>query len=191
MKTSWDCDGAPAEPLNKINFKLRRLARALGSWSQKFMGNIRDKILMVNEIIMWLEVAQESISLSMVELSLLQRLKQRLLGLALLERTIKRQRARVQGLRDGDASAQFFRIHASRRRSRNHITCLRDEDMVASEQEAKDDVATSFFANLLDSAFTRQHDIDLSGLGLAVCDLDGLDAQLFEAEIWAAIKDMP
>ena len=140
---------------------------------------------------MRLEVAQESRQLSAVELSLVRGLKQRLLGLASLERTIARQRARVQGLHDGDATAQFFRIHASRRRCRNQILSLRDGDVVASEKEAKEDVATNFFANLLGTAVDREHDIDLSALGLDPCVLDGLEAQFSETEIWAAVKAMP
>ena len=64
VRASWDSAGAPADPLEKIDFKLRRLARELQSWSQKFVGNIRDKILMANEIILRLEVAQENRQLS-------------------------------------------------------------------------------------------------------------------------------
>ena len=191
VKSSWDSEGAPADPLKKLDFKLRRLARALKRWSQKFVGNIRDQILMANEVILRLEVAQESRQLGVAELGLLRRLKQRLLGLASLERTIARQRARVQGLRDGDATTQFFRIHSSKRRSKTHIVCLRDGDNTAVEQEEKEDLATSFFASLLGQPFNREHDIELSEMGLTPQDLSGLEAQFTEEEIWAAIKAMP
>lgn len=147
VKGSWDSADAPLDPIARMDFKLRRLAKDLQSWSSRCVGNIRDQILMANEVILRLETAQEDRRLCTVELALLRQLKKRLLGLASLERTIARQRARVQGLRDGDATAQFFRIHASKRRRRNHIMCLRDGDRVARDQDGKEDVASTYYAN--------------------------------------------
>jgi hypothetical protein len=72
---------------------------------------------MANEIILRLDVAQDSRELSRDEVLLRRGLKLRVLGLASLERTIARQRARVAGLHDGDANAQFYRILASKRRN--------------------------------------------------------------------------
>jgi hypothetical protein len=71
---------------------------------------------MANEIILCLDVAQESRLLSLDEQNLRRGLKLRVLGLASLERTIARQRARVAGLRAGDANTQYFRILSSKRR---------------------------------------------------------------------------
>jgi hypothetical protein len=92
---------------------------------------------MANELILRLDVAQESMSISIDETTLRHDLKLRVLGLASLERTIARQRAPVAGLRDGDANSQFYRILASKRRHRSHIERLSVGDQVVSDQDAK------------------------------------------------------
>jgi hypothetical protein len=69
--------------------------------------------------------------------------------LASLERTIARQRARVASLCDTDASAQFFRVYASKRSKRNHISTLISGDRMVVDQADKEHVATDYFAQLL------------------------------------------
>jgi hypothetical protein len=146
--------------------------------------------LVAHEVIARLDAAQESRALSVDEQSLRKGLKRRLLGLASLERTIARQRARVVGLKEGDANAQFFLIYAAKRSRRNIITCLRDGDRVASDQAALEELATDFYVNLLGKAQPRHHDISLCFLGLPTVDLAGLDAQFGNDEVWIAVKSL-
>jgi exonuclease III len=188
---SWGSAGAPADPLQLLDFKLRKLSRDLQRWSSKRVGNIRDQILIANEIIFHLEAAQDHRSLSGAETGLRRSLKLRLLGLASLERTIARQRARVAALRNGDASTQFFRICASTRQRRNQILRLSDGDATAEDQGDKEELATQFFARLLGHAMPREHDLSLGAMGLSSLDLRGLDATFFEDEVWAAVRAMP
>jgi hypothetical protein len=124
----------------------------LQRWSAKRVGSIRDQILIANEAIFRLDAAQDLRPLSADEVTLRRRLKGRLPGLASLERTIARQRARVTAVKDNDASTQFFRINASKRRRRTFLARLRHADVAASEQAEKEDLATSFFAELLGHA---------------------------------------
>jgi hypothetical protein len=104
-----------ADPLRRLDRKLRRLARDLQRWSAKRVGSIRDQILIANEVILQLDKAQDARPLSLAEANLRRMLKMRLLGLASLQCTIARQRARVAALKDGDGSTQFYRINASKR----------------------------------------------------------------------------
>jgi hypothetical protein len=97
--------------------------------------------------------------------------------LASLERTIARQRARVAGLSDGDASAQYYRIISSKWRRRNFISRLRLGDRVASDQESKEDIATEFYVGLLGTARPRDFDLSLEAAGLQPVGLAGLEAQ--------------
>jgi hypothetical protein len=126
VKGIWDDPSGdmPADPLCKLEFKLRRTNRGLQSWSQRKVGSIRDLILVANEVVSRLDVAQEGRQLSVEERDLRRGLKLKVLGLASLERTICRQRARVAGIAEGDASSKFFRIMASARRNHNNITTL-------------------------------------------------------------------
>jgi hypothetical protein len=61
-------------------------------------------------------------------------LKRGVLGLASLERTIARQRARAAALEDGDANAQFLRIFTAKRSRRNLISTLRTGARVKHEE---------------------------------------------------------
>ncbi|KAM0906408.1 hypothetical protein ACQ4PT_016772 [Festuca glaucescens] len=94
-------------------------------------------------------MAHESRPLSVDEAQLRKMLKRRELGLASLERTIARQRARLVGLKEGGANAQFFRIYAAKRSKHNHIATLRDGDHLTLMQGEVEEVATDFFTDLL------------------------------------------
>jgi hypothetical protein len=63
------------------------------------VGSVRDQILIANEVIFHLKAAQDLRPLSNAEAQLRCAFKLRLLGLASLERTIARQRARVAAIR--------------------------------------------------------------------------------------------
>jgi hypothetical protein len=179
------------DALERLDLKLRRVARDLQSWSARRVGSIRDQLLVANEVIIQLDKAQDSRPLSPLELDLRRGLKRRVLGLASLERTIARQRARVEGAADVDASAQFLRIQASKRRRRNHIGLLRDGDRGELDQAGKEALATAFYEELLGRPQPREHDLSLPALGLHPLDLSSLDAPFSADEIWCAVKAMP
>jgi hypothetical protein len=148
----WGSQPISLNPFRNFEQKLQKLARGLQRWSQQRVGSIRDQLLMANEIILRLDVAQDSRDLSRDEAHLRRGLKLWVLGLASLERTIARQRAWVAGLRDGDANAQFYRVQASKRRNRCHVTVLSAGDRVASDQAAREELATDYFVDLLGTA---------------------------------------
>ncbi|KAM0911461.1 hypothetical protein ACQ4PT_013476 [Festuca glaucescens] len=102
-----------------------------------------------------------------------------------------RQRLRVAGLQDGYVAAQFFRIHASKRRRRNHISVLRDGEQVAVHQVDKEGLATAFFAELLGRPQPREHDLSLAAIGLPRWTSLGSRPTSREDEVWATVKVMP
>jgi hypothetical protein len=59
---------------------------------------------------------------------------------------------------------------------------LRHADVAASEQAEKEDLATTFFAELLGQAQPRDHDISLSAMRLPALDLSNLEAQFSHNE---------
>jgi hypothetical protein len=134
VASSWANPSSAPDPLRCLDLKLRRLAKDLKRWSAQKVGNIRDQILVANEVIFRLEAAQDRRAISQAETELRRALKKRLLGLASLERMIARQRARVHSLREGDAATQFFRIKAAKRKRWNHIYRLQVDDAVETEQ---------------------------------------------------------
>ncbi|KAM0901733.1 hypothetical protein ACQ4PT_019787 [Festuca glaucescens] len=191
VRDLWNAVPAHGDALQRLDMKLRSLARGLQSWSQRKVGSIRDQLRAANELILQLDKAQDVRELTVIETWLRRSVKARVLGLACLDRTTSRQRACVSGLSTRDANAQFYCILASSRRRRSHIVSLRHSDVVASEQVDKEELATSFFTDLLGRAVARDHDISLAAVGLPAVDLSGLEVAFSVEEAWTAIKDMP
>jgi hypothetical protein len=79
---------------------------------------------MARAIILRLDQAAELRSLSESEYELQKDLKLKTLGLASLERTMARQKARVWFLADGDTNTKYFHLLARGRKRRNVITRL-------------------------------------------------------------------
>ncbi|KAM0928813.1 hypothetical protein ACQ4PT_002002 [Festuca glaucescens] len=195
VKALWEGVGEgevlPSNPLLQLTHKLRRTSCGLQGWSQRKVGSIRDLLLVANEIVLRLDVAQESKPLSTEEQWVRKSLKLKILGLVSLERTIARQRARVAGIKDGDATSQFFRILATGRRQRNCIASLRSSDRVTVGMDEKLGLATDHFLGLFGTAQPRGYDLSLEALALPPIDVSGLEAQFSEAEVWAAVRAMP
>jgi hypothetical protein len=96
------------DPFRRLMLRLQATARKLTSWSSKATGNIKSKMAISRELISRFDKAQEGRALSPQEDWLRRQLKMSYLGLASMERTITRQRARIASLKDGDANTAFF-----------------------------------------------------------------------------------
>ena len=79
---------------------------------------------MALEVIKRLDIAQEHMTLSDAEHILRQGLKRRVIGLAVIERSRKKQSSRITNLREGDANTKFFHQKVNARRRKNNIQCL-------------------------------------------------------------------
>ncbi|XP_073363028.1 uncharacterized protein [Aegilops tauschii subsp. strangulata] len=104
VKEAWVCDPDITDPFFCLDIMLRNTARALATWGQKEIGNMKLQIAIANIVIMRFDCAQESRSLTEFERWLRRTLKQLVLGLASPERTIARQRSRITWLQEGDAN---------------------------------------------------------------------------------------
>ena len=138
-----------------------------------------------------MEQEQDRHQLSELEADLRKELKQQCLGLASLERTIARQRARVRELREGDANTRYFHLKARDRHRRKFIVNLRNGDEIAFSHDEKADVLHKYFSSIMGREEIREASINLDTLNLPALDLSGLDAPFSEEEVWAAVRDMP
>lgn len=105
-----------ADPFRRLMLRLQATAWMLTSWSSRSVGNIRSKLAISRELISRFDKAQEDRLLSPHEEWLRKQLKVSYLGLASMERTLARQRARLAYLKDGDANTVFFHRQCSYRR---------------------------------------------------------------------------
>jgi hypothetical protein len=96
--------------LATLHIKLSRTAKALKAWAKSLI--LFGKIVMAicREVVDQLERAQETRHLYLDEISLLKHLKQRILGLAPIEKSRARQKSRITWLRKGDTNTKFFQI---------------------------------------------------------------------------------
>jgi hypothetical protein len=190
VKNSWDAPVRNSGPLERISIKLKRLTRALQSWSAKNVGHIKTQLALAREVLHRLEMAQDMRQLSTEEDWLRRELKRHCLSLASFERTIARLRSQIRYLKDGDANTIFHKQAAFRNR-KYYIPKLIDGDRVATTQEDKHEVMHSFYENLIGKAAERPLSLDLQAFHRSGMDLSMLDSPTTEEEVWTTIKSFP
>jgi hypothetical protein len=125
-----------------------------------------------------------------MELWLRRMLKQTVLGLASLERTMARQRSRIRWLREGDANTALFHAVANGRRVKNYIAAVRSGEDLVTDQERKVETFIEAFFQLLGRMQPREHTMNLEELDIPTADLQDLDDMFSEEEIWGVVKDL-
>jgi mannosylglycoprotein endo-beta-mannosidase len=146
---------------------------------------------MAQFVILQLDIAQESRTLSDDEYSLRAKLKKRVLGLAVLKRFRKRQCSRLSNLKLGDANTCFFHLKANSRRRKNFISKLRSHSGKATTHQEKSSVAQSHYEAVLGPPPSRELDFNWQLFRQPVVDLSSLDADFTEDEVKRALKLMP
>lgn len=189
VKKAWDAPLPGADACRLLDFKLRRAAKALQSWSMN-IGSVRSQLFMARELIAQFDKAQESRPLTAAEQADHRNLKFWSLGLASLSRTIARQRSRTRFLEEGDANTRFFHLQACHRNRKNSIPSFHHDGIWFSDDKGKAEAIYNYFDVILGKPFRRQRSIDLAGL-LPQLQLVDLDVCFSEEEVWATIKNLP
>jgi hypothetical protein len=188
VEGAWNAAPPIENPFKRLAVKLSATAKALTSWSDKFIGNNKLQILVANELILRLDVAMESRALSLEERGFRRLLKRKLLGLASLERTIARHRSQIHWLSEGDACTKFFHLYANHRRHKNFIAHLQVDGVLISDQDEKAKAVDAFYEQLLGSSPERGFGLDLDYLGMPSHDLSELEVPFSEEEVWGVIR---
>jgi hypothetical protein len=99
VEEAWDAplpwSNTDVDAFRCLGFRLRNTAKALKSWSAKRIGSVRLQLAIAKEIVYRFEAAQDFRALALHELALRRKAKLCSLGLASLQRTLTRQRARI------------------------------------------------------------------------------------------------
>ena len=115
------------------------------------------------------------------------RLKRRILGPAVIERTRKRQASRIVNLREGDANTKFFHLKANARKRKNHIQRLQKDGGWAATHEEKATLIQEHFEAAMSPPPPQQRDFNWGNLNLQLFNLDHLVEPFTEKEIYEAI----
>lgn len=177
--------------LARLSIKMKRTARALKFWSKTLFSDARVQFYMANELILHLDVAQETRMLSPAEFNLRKLLKLRVLDLALIERARKRQCSRITWLKLGDANTSFFHVRINSRRHKNFIQMLHAGGRVDTSHLDKEEMIADHCTGPLGSRSQRPCTLNWQELNIPVIETSGLDLPFTEAEVWKAIKASP
>lgn len=186
---AWNSAATDAHqcPIDRLATKFIATGRALQSWSQRTVGNVAAQIEQARELQLRLDIAQEARALTGAEAWLRRQLKQHMLAMASLHRTILRARSRIDWLLEGDANTSIFHAHARYRKRKNFISKLHDGDRVATTQEDKEDIVWHYFNNLLGTEAERTVSLNLPSFHPTHDDLHALDEPISEQEAWDVI----
>ena len=143
------------------------------------------------EVVLRLDVAQETRALSDAEFHLRKMLKLKILGLAAIDQARKRQASRITWLRAGDAPTTFFQAKINARRRKAFIHMLHGPSGVVTRQEDKETLIYDHFSSLLGTAAHRGTSIGWRSLDMPRLQGGGLDNPFTEDEVWRAIKASP
>jgi hypothetical protein len=191
VRKAWAPGMTSTNPLTRIRVKLGRTARALRSWSKELFGDARFQLHLANEIIHRFDIAQEDRTLGPLEFELRKLLKTRVLGLAAIERSRRRQASRVTWLREGDANTRYFHIKMNSRRRKNYVHTLTTDQGILTAHEEKEAAFHRHFSRVLGTAEAPSLSFNWSILDLPSLSTGGLDNPFTSKEIWEAIKDSP
>lgn len=144
ITTAWNSMSGIAHPIQRLAARLRATSRALQSWGQRKVGNMKHQLDEARELLHRLDMAQDTRPLSPEEGWLRRQLKQRCLALTSLYRTIIRARARIDWLAEGDANSRFIHSHAKYRSKKNYIAKIVSEDTILTAQEEKEEAIWEF-----------------------------------------------
>ena len=115
VQTAWDKPVRSRDAVRVLHIKLSRTAKALKKWGKQKCSWARFVSAVASDVIFNLDLSQESRDLTDEERSFRAALKNKLLGIAAIDRIRWRQRSRLTWLREGDANTRLFHLRANGR----------------------------------------------------------------------------
>jgi hypothetical protein len=179
VNKAWAEPTFHSEPYHILHTKLTLTGKLNMVWSKGLFSNAKIQLHMALQVIYHLDLAMESRQLSPEERDIRARLKRRVIGLASLERSRKKQRARINNLRHGDANTKFFHRKVNCRRRKNFILKLRHNNGWVTTHDEKQRVAQSHFTAAIGRVNPRPISFNWDMLNLPSPNLEGLDEFTF------------
>jgi hypothetical protein len=162
----WNYPVQNVDPFRTLDVKFQNTARALKSWSQKFISSVRFQLGVAKEIIYQLDRAQESRDLSSDEQVLRRELKFKCLDLNSLTRTIALQRSRLTFPKEGDANTKFFHLQACHRGRKSLIYRLHHQGLTVVHESEKAKLVFDHFDAILGAGVECSAALDFNALNV-------------------------
>lgn len=191
VQMAWNERVDHTDPYQIIFHKLKKTAIRLSEWSRGLFSKAKIHLQAALLVILRLDIAQEDRPLSPEERDLRARLKRRVIALAVIERSRKKQCARISNLKEGDANTKFFHRRVNARRRKNHIHRIKNEHGWVTEHEAKENLIQDHFSHVMKKGAKSSKDFNWEELNMERLDMHGLDSPMTEMEVLQAINDMP
>jgi hypothetical protein len=194
VSQAWNREVQPAlNPSTTLHIKLSRTAKAPRSWSRSLIPQTKVASAVCREVIQQLESTQEQRQLNLEERQLISTLKNRLLGLAAIEKCRARQKSILTWLKKGDANTRYFQCMANVRKQRNFIHALQVQgsNYLATSENNKQKVIFDHFQKHLGSYVPRTYSLNFTGLNWQPRNLQHLDMPFSEHEVKTAIHLSP
>ena len=188
---AWNEDSLHVEPYHRLFHKLKTTSHRLRSWSKSLFAKAKVQLHLALEVILHLDLAQEQRELSPEEMDLRKRLKRKIIGWAVLEKSRKRQNSRITNLKEGDANTRYFHLRVNHRRRKNFIHRLKHNNGWVTGHTQKEEIIHRHFKNIAKKGPPRNIDINWNILPSPDCDLRDLDENISEEEVKEAIFAMP
>lgn len=171
----------------RIKTRMQRVAHDLKIWSRSLFSDAKVQFHIVCELILSLDVVMESRQLTPAEFNFRKSLKQRIVGLATVERARRRQAFRLTWLRAGDANTSFFNPKICSRQRKNFIHSIKTSSHIATEHMEKTEIIREHFDRVWGNTETIRCTINWQEPQLPRVTASGLDNPFTEQEVWAAV----
>lgn len=167
------------------------MAKALKLWRQQNIGNLALRLAIANEVLLFLDAAQEHRTLTTEELEFHKYLKAKSVGLVAIQRARARQHSRLTWIHKGDACTRLFMLHANNREWRLHIPALIAAQELTNNHQQKEEIIYNHFVELLGAPQVTMQSLNWTNLGYQPHNLVELESPFKSEEIERVIMGMP
>jgi hypothetical protein len=117
-------------------------------------------------------------------------LKSKVIALAVVERSRKKQCARIANIKEGDANTKFFHLRVNARRRKTHIYRLKHNQGWVMEHGEKESIIHNHSQVGIGRGRPREQDFNWEEMNFSTPDFHNLGDPISQEEVKSAINDM-
>ena len=190
VEHAWQQPISLQNPFLRLHTKLQRTSTKLRQWAKSKIGNTKLLMCAAKQLLGILDVVQEHRTLSPEELLLKRDLKLKYLGLAAVEKLRCKQSSRISFVRAAEANLKFFYLQAKGRKRKNSVSQLEYNGRVLRAHADKEECLFKYFSEQFGQPPQREMTLDWDTVGLPRLNLQHLEDEFTEEEIFAVIQDL-